>query len=253
MNAIDIVSPYLAKFLFIFLRASLVLMLLPFFGNQNMPAQFKIGFIVALSVVLTPVVKFDVHQGAVPFLVMREIVFGLLLGLAARFVFFGIEMAGHLMSNAMGLSIATSFDPEMGQSTAVSSIYGILAMLIFLAMDAHHDLIYIFVRSYELAPVGSIEVRNLAPEAIAITGRIFMVAMKLSAPVVIIMVLTNLLLGFLSKAAPQMNVFFVGFPVYVVVGFTVMILGLPVFAQVSGTFFSDIENEMVRIIGMAKG
>lgn len=244
---------YLPNFLFIMMRAGIFLSMIPFFSSKNLPPQFKIGFLLALSLILTPVVEFKVGEASLPLLVMREFIFSLVLGLSVRFVFLAFEMAGQIMSNAMGLSIATVFNPEMGQSTEIARLQGILAMLFFLAMDAHHDLIFIFVKSYELVPAGQINLQALMPEGIALIGKVFVIGIKLAAPVTIGTVIVNLLLGFLYKAAPQMNIFFVSMPVHLALGFVIMLLSIPIFVHVLGGYFGDIRFEMTRIISLAKG
>ncbi len=249
----DIIGPYIANFMFIFLRAGIVIGMLPFLGSRNVPAQFKIGLVVAIALVLAPVIDFKVAQADIPSLVMREIILGIALGLVARFVFLAVDMAGQVMSNAMGLSLATVFNPEVGHSTEIAQVFGIITMLIFLAMDAHHDLIYIFVRSYEWLPAGHVAISNIAAEVISIGGMIFLLAVKISAPVVISMLISSLLLGFLYKAAPQMNIFFIGYPIYLFVGFIVILMSMPVMVTVIGNHFSVMKDEMVKIISLARG
>jgi flagellar biosynthetic protein FliR len=252
----DIFEKYIYNFLFILLRAGIVVSLLPFFGSKNFPAQFKIGFIIAIALILTPIVELNISQTGIPLTVMHEVVVGITLGLTARFIFFAVEMAGQVASNAMGLSIATVFNPDFGQSTEIARLYGMMAMLIFLAMDAHHDLIYVFVKSYEWLPgehINIITIQNLVTEVVSVSGKIFLIALKISAPVVIAMLISHLLLGFIYKAAPQMNIFFIGYPVYIFVGFIVILIGIPVFTHVIGGYLNGIKDEMIRIIAIARG
>ncbi len=248
----EIMIPYVQNFLIILLRVSIFFVLLPFFGSRNLPAQFKIGFIVALAFILTPIVEIPHLQTSIPSLVIREVLLGIVLGLTARLIFFAVETAGQIMAGVMGLSIASSFNPEMGQSTELARIYGMLAMLIFLSLDAHHDLIYIFVKSYEWIPSGQIHINNLIPQIISEGSRMFVIALKLSAPIVIIMLITNLLMGFLSKAAPQMNVFFIGYPLFIFVGFLVIFISIPIFINVLGNYMGNIKNDMQGIIAIGR-
>ncbi|MBI4688383.1 MAG: flagellar biosynthetic protein FliR [Nitrospirae bacterium] len=252
MGNIEIFSKYIPNFLFILLRTSIFVSMLPFFGSKNFPMQFKVGFALSLALIITPVVSFEISENNIPILITKEILLGITLGLAVRFVFMAIEVAGQMASNAMGFSIATVFNPEMGQSTEISRLYGIAAMLLFLAMDAHHDLIYVFVRSYEILPAGQINVKDLMQEGILLVGKMFVIALKICAPAVVGMVIVSLLLGFVYKAAPQINIFFVSFPIYIYVGFLIMFLSAPVFANVTGGYFNEIKNEMQRIIAIAK-
>ncbi|NWF53070.1 MAG: flagellar biosynthetic protein FliR, partial [Nitrospirae bacterium] len=149
--------------------------------------------------------------------------------------------------------ISSIFDPEIGQSAELAKLYGVLTMLIFLSLDAHHDIIYVLVRSYEWLPSGYLNMKYLVAEVVSVTGRVFLVAIKISAPVIVSMLITHLLLGFLYKAAPQMNIFFVGFPVYIFVGFVVILISIPTFVHLIGSYIDGIEEEMIKIISLAKG
>jgi len=249
----DSFAHYIPNFFFILLRAGIVLGMLPVFGSANFPPQFRIGLAVAVALILAPVVDLSVPKIPIPAVVMREVLFGMIFGLAARFVFYAVDMAGQVMSNATGISMAQSFNPEIGQSTELSSLYSIITMLLFLTMDAHHDLIALFVKSYEWLPLGTINALGLLTAGVGFVTKIFVIALKISAPVIIIMLLTNLLLGFIYKAAPQMNVFFVGYPLYLFLGFLVMLMSLPVFAYVMGGYFSSIPEEMGRVLLLMKG
>lgn len=249
---IDSIAKLVPNFLFILLRAGIVLMMLPFFNSTIFPAQFRIGIAVAIALVLAPVAEFHLAQASIAAIVVREVMFGMILGFAARFIFYALEMAGHMISSATGLSMATIFNPEVGASTDISQLYSIIATLIFFATDAHHDLIAVFVKSYEWLPVGTVNVAGLLTAGVSFASKMFVIALKLSAPVAIVMLITNVLLGFIYRAVPQMNVFFVGQPVYLFVGFLTMILCLPVFATVMGGYFSGIKDEMGRVIFLMK-
>jgi flagellar biosynthetic protein FliR len=248
----ELFNQYIPTFLFILLRAGIVVSLFPLIGSKTAPTQFRIGLAVAAALVLTPVVPPVAYsREMIAPLVIREVLFGIAIGGTARFVFLAIDMAGQLMSNAMGLSIATVFNPEVGPSTEVAQLFGMIAMLVFLSTDAHHDLIALFVRSYELAPAGQIDAGVLVRSVITAGAGLFVIAVKISAPVVVVMLMTNLLLGFVAKAAPQMNVFFVGYPVYLFVGFLVMLLGVPVFVHEAGQSFARARDEILRMIAGA--
>jgi flagellar biosynthetic protein FliR len=252
MQDIASFSPYMHKFLLVLLRAGIFMSMLPFFGSKNFPAMFKIGLSVAFAAVLSPVVQVDFTNISVPLLVMREIALGIILGASVRGIFFAVDMAGQLISHSMGLSIATVFNPEIGQSTEVARLYGIIAMLIMLAVDAHHELISVFVRSYEWLPVGQIDVRDLILKTVSSGSKIFIIALKISAPVMLGMLIINILLGFLYKAAPQINIFFMSFPLFLALGFLIMLISVPVFVKVFTGQFGDMRAEMFRILAAAR-
>lgn len=252
MPGADISSETVVRFLLVLLRSSLFFSFLPILGSKTLPTLFRIGLAVAFALFLTPFVNFRAGENDIPILVFREIVLGMTLGLAVRFVFFGIETAGQMISDSMGLSIASTFNPEMGQSTDVSKLMAVLATLLFLATDTHHDLIAIFVRSYDLVPAGSADIKALVGEGVALIGRIFVIAVKLAAPVVVGIVTTNLLLGFVYKATPQINIFFISLPLYIGIGFLILFLAIPAYVVAIGGSFGEIRTEMGRVVGMAR-
>jgi flagellar biosynthetic protein FliR len=251
MPGADILSLYFPRFLLVLLRSSVFFAFLPILGSNSLPGRFRIGLAIAIAALLTPVVAFKAAEDAVAVLVVREVLFGMVLGLAVRFVFFAIEIAGQMMSDAMGLSIATVFNPEMGQTAGVSQLLTIMATLLFLATDAHHDLIALFVRSYDLLPAGGSDIPSLVGEAVSLVGRIFVLAVKLGTPVVVGMVTLNILLGFMVKATPQINIFFISFPLFIGIGFLILLMALPAYLAAFGGSFGEIRAEMARVIGMA--
>lgn len=248
----DISSGYVVRFLLVLLRSSLFFSFLPILGSKTLPALFRIGLAVAFALFLTPIVNVRAGENDIPILVFREIVLGMTLGLAVRFVFLGVEIAGQMISDSMGFSIATIFNPEMGQSTEISRLMTVFATLLFLVTDAHHDLIAIFVRSYDLVPAGSVDVNALVREGVALIGRTFVIALKLGAPVVVGIISTNLLLGFVYKATPQINIFFISLPLYIGIGFLLLFLAVPAYVVAIGGSFGEIRTEMGRVIGMAR-
>lgn len=247
------VSRFAGNFLLILLRAGIFMSLLPVIGAKQLPAQFRIGLAVFMSLLLTPVVNVSVAESSIALLVIKEMIVAAALGLTVRFVFLAINMAGTFMSYAMGLSMARVFNPEVGQDTLVAEIYGVFTMLIFLSLDAHHDLIYVFVKSFELLPAGQFRPDPLLPEIVSMGTGLFVLALKVSAPVIVGLLIVHLLSGFLYKAAPQMNIFFITLPLNILLGIVLMLLSIPVFEHVLGISFSDLRAEMSRLIIMTKG
>ncbi|HTF99340.1 MAG TPA: flagellar biosynthetic protein FliR [Nitrospirota bacterium] len=242
------VNKLIPNFLIILLRASIVLNMLPFLGSTSFPAQFRIGTAVAVALVLTPVLEFQAPKASIAAVAGREVLFGMIFGFAARFVFYAVDTAGQVISNATGMSMATIINPEIGQSTEISQLLSIIATLVFFAVDAHHELILLFVKSFEWVPAGTASVSGVMSACVPLATQLFILAIKLSAPVLIIMLSTNILLGFVSKAAPQMNVFFVGYPVYLFLGLFTMLVCLPAYTYVLGRYFQGIPEELGRVM-----
>jgi flagellar biosynthetic protein FliR len=253
LELVEMFSGYIPNFLFLLLRAGVFMALMPYFGSKSLPAPFKIGAAVAIALVLTPVVQFEIAEGSIPLIVFREVVFGLALGFTVRFVFYAVDLAGQAVSYSMGLAVATSFNPEFGQTAEVAMLQSSLAALFFFAMDAHHDLIYVFVKGYEFLPAGQADIRGLMEFVIMLGSKIFLIGLKIAAPVVTGMLVTSILLGFIYKAAPQINIFFVSFPIYIFLGFLLLLLSVPVFAYVLGGYFGELREEMQRVFEIARG
>jgi flagellar biosynthetic protein FliR len=222
-------------------------------GAKQLPAQFRIGLAVFIALLLTPVVTMNIAENNIPLLVLKEMIIAAALGLTVRFIFLAVNMAGTFMSYGMGLSMARVFNPEVGQDTLIAQIYGILTMLLFLSLDAHHDLIFVFVKSFEVLPAGQLHASPLLPKVVSMGSGLFVLALKIAAPVVVGLLIVQLLSGFLYKAAPQMNIFFITLPLNILLGILLMMLSIPVFEHVLGIRFSDMREEMSRIIMMARG
>ncbi len=253
LNNPEAVSREITAFLLILLRVGIFINLFPVFGGRQLPLQFRAGLSVFIALLLTQVVNLEIAENRIPMIIVREIFIGVALGLTVRFVFLAVNMAGTFISQTIGMSIATIFNPEMGQSTQISEAYGIMAMLIFLAMDAHHDLIFVFVKSFELLPVGQLRIEPVISQVLSMGTGLFVLGLKIGAPVMVGILVTYLLSGFLYKVAPQMNIFFVIMPLNIFLGFLLIILSIPVFQYVMKIEFSNLRDEMIRLIMMAKG
>lgn len=244
------VSGEIARFLMIFLRISIFMAMMPIFSSQNSPVQFKMGMAVAFALVITPVVNFELGNTPIALVIMKEIVISMLLGGIGYMVFTGVNMAGQIMSNSMSLAIATSFDPEFGQSAEMSRLLEAVVTLLFFIMNAHQDMIYIFVKSFELIPPGQIKMNNLMIAGMFGGAKLFVMAIKVGAPVMVGLLMANLLLGFLYKAAPQVNIMFVSFPIFILLGMVLLISGMPAFLHIMGGYINDIKNNMYNVLVM---
>jgi len=248
-----VLTKYFSNFLILLIRLGVILFLLPFFSGKQFPRQFKVGLVIVLAYILSPVISMEIKTIALPAIIIQELLLGLTIGFAVRFIFIAVELAGTLISDAVGMSIATLFNPEMEQSTEISTLMSFMAMLLFLAMDLHHDLIYLIVKSYEIIPVTHIRIDNLLVKGISLGSQVFALAIKIAAPVLVGMIIVNILMGFIYKAAPQVNIFFVSMPIYVLVGFLILMLSTPLLINFLGGRFYGLREEINRIVFIAKG
>ncbi|MEW6669178.1 MAG: flagellar biosynthetic protein FliR [Thermodesulfobacteriota bacterium] len=211
-------------FFWVFLRVTVLLFLLPLFGARGFPTLWKVGVSFVIALVLTPVVPLpktfpetvqDVLMG-----VFSEVVMGVCLGFGARLLLASVQLAGQFMSFQMGFSMAGAIDPqEGGQSTTLSQFLYIFTVLLFLAMDGHHLFLTALARSFALVPPCAFAPKpGLARIVIQSSGQMFLVALKISAPILIALFLSNLCLGIVARTVPQVNILMIGFPLNISIG-----------------------------------
>ena len=166
---------------------------------------------------------------AIPVLI-QQILVGVAMGFSMRLVFAAFEMAGDLLGLQMGLAFAQFIDPARGMQTPlIGSFLGVLAMLTFLVIDGHLLVIAAVVQSFELIPI-SANLSVVNSQSIALAGSImFMLALQISLPVMAAVLISNIVLGILARAAPQLNVMSIGFSITIGVGLWILWVSLPYF------------------------
>ena len=205
----------------------------PLFGNTAVPVSIKVTLGVLLAAIMAPAIPAlpaaDPMSMAGLLILLQELLVGLAIGFSMRIVFAAIEMAGEVSSLTMGLGFATLFDPmSSGRSSAVSQFLTLVATMVFLAANAHLVLLQALAESFVTLPVSAIPISVGAPLELARWGaRIFSAGLQLSLPIVAALLITNVALGILTRAAPQLNIFGIGFPVSLGVGLLVISLTLP--------------------------
>lgn len=226
-------SIWIAALLWPLTRILALLAAAPVFGNSAVPATVKISLGVAIAVIVAPAVPtwpaVDPLSLAGLLIVIKEMLIGLAMGFSIRIVFAAVEMAGEISSMTMGLGFATFFDPNSaGRSSAISQFLSLVATMLFLAVNGHLVLLSALVESFSTLPVSSIPVYGGGFKQLADWGgTIFSVGVQLSLPIVAALLLTNVALGILTRAAPQLNLFGIGFPITLGVGLLVVALTLP--------------------------
>ena len=248
---------WLAGFIWPFVRVLALVATDPFFGNRSVPKRVKIGLSVMLTLILSPVLGDMPHiapGSAAGMLVMvQQIMIGVSMGLTMRIVFASFEMAGHLAGLQMGLGFATFFDPQRGtQVQAVSTFTGLLALLLFLSMNGHLVVIRALAESFYVLPVSS---QGLSVKGwktlVEWGGEIFKAGLLISLPIVAALLVTNLAMGIMSRAAPQVNLFAVGFPITLGVGFFLLYLSLPYFVPLFDRLFNDGISISLQVLRQA--
>lgn len=248
-----LLSQYQA-FLFVLVRVSAILLSAPIFGSKNVPRRLKIGFSIVVSLVLLPMVGRDVvfPQTFVGLFIgmMGELLVGVALGMTVKFIFVGATMAGQFIGIQMGLGMANVLDPQsQTQISVVSTFISLMTVLLLLEVNAHHYFLISLAKSFEIIqPYGVYLSRPMLRDFLEMSSRIFVLAFQIASPVIAVLMFVYAILGILGKTVPQMNIFAVGFPVTITVGFLVLGLSLPMFVMLMKRVMENLQNDMFVIL-----
>lgn len=224
---------WLAGFFYPFVRIAALATSAPLFSHRSIPPPARIGLAVLITIVVAPTLPpaAFVSPFSAPgvLLILQQLLIGLAIGFTMQIVFAAVELAGELIGLQMGLSFATFINADSEQVPIVGSFLAVTMMLVFLSLNGHLMLIAGLVDTFGTFPVGSFH--GLAPfdaRAVVLVGReLFLLGVTLALPVVAAMLLANLALGVLTRTAPQLNLFAVGFPVTLATGLAMLSLALP--------------------------
>ena len=222
--------------LLVLARVAGLVLAAPLFGHLMVPPRVRAGLAAVLALALVPAVLAATPPPPVPTTLWElagmlavESAIGVVLGVVAQFLFAGVQLGGQLAGMQMGFGLSNLIDPQSDAHTTVVAQWDqLMALLVFLVLDVHHLLIRAVLTSFTTAPPGSLALSALdLRAATALAADLFTVAVRIAAPVLIALLLTNGALGVLARTIPQLNVFVVGFPVNAGVGLLVLGASLP--------------------------
>jgi flagellar biosynthetic protein FliR len=246
-------NTWIAAFLWPLTRIIGLISTSPLFGNASIPAQSKIVLSIFLTILIAPNVPampaMDPMSLAGLLILLQQLIIGLAMGFVMRIVFAAVEMAGEICGMTMGLGFATIFDPlSQGHSSAISQFLSLMVLLIYLATNLHLVLISSLAASFQTMPILSAPLNGGGLHQLAgWSGRIFSAGVQLSLPIVAALLITNIALGILTRAAPQLNIFGIGFPITISVGFVMIAVTLPYMATPIGNLFQEAINAIQQI------
>lgn len=248
VNAIELLA-FVASWFFSFVRIGACLMVAPVFGAGYVPARVRLVLAFAIAMLvgpLVPVPQVDLLSIASALITVQQIVIGVALGFALQIVFDAVGLAGQLLANSIGLSFAFNQDPLRGVSTpVVGQLYVLLVVLTFLALDGHLALIETLVDGLRTLPPGAGGLgANALWSLVLWSGQVVYGALAVALPGMTAMLIVNLAFGVMSRAAPTLNLFAVGFPVTLAFGLVVVLLSLPAvqsgFVRLAGEAFATL-------------
>lgn len=248
-------------FLLIFIRMTGLFVISPVFGRQNIPGYYKVGFSFLLAVVVSyniPVPDLGAYNSLIAFifLVIKEFLVGLVLGYISYLIITALYLAGQMIDMHIGFGMVSVFDPMSNiQIPVTANLYFILTMLIFVSIDGHYLLIYAISDSFTLLPIGS---RLLAGQpmidfVVHVFASVFSIGFKIAAPVTAAIIVTDVALGVISKAVPQVNVFIIGLPLKILIGLLIILFTLSAFRNIVHVLMGGMQEEMVRFLEIIRG
>lgn len=235
-------------------RASAWLVVSPPFNTRMVPVQAKMALAVALAIPVTPQVAATAPPPElVPLVIatLLQVGAGLVLGFLTQLVFAAVQAAGELVDLFAGFTIAATYDPFTNANQAVfGRFYQLLAVAILFAIDGHLMLVRGFLDSFAATPSGAPDFGSLSALLVDSLGMFFLAALEIAAPVLGALFLTEVALGLLSKAAPQMNVFTLGFPIKILLSLVLVGLTLPHLPSVVGNLVRAAVRSGTAAMGM---
>lgn len=232
------------SFLLTLTRVSLVVFLLPFFAGDYIPMLVKAALALVLTMAIWPHLSFlgslfPAHPWNIGIMVLGEMILGLVMGMCVYFIFAGIQIGGEIMGFQMGFTMMTLADPTSGnQASITSNILHMVTLLVFITMNGHLHLLRALADSFALVPPGGIHIGGaLTGDVLTLSAGMFTLAVKIAAPVIAALFMVELTLALMGRAAPQMNLLTMGFPIKIAVGFFFM-----------GIMFTTLSLHMEEII-----
>ena len=232
---------------------------IPLFGGKGVPIRIKVVLSFTMALVFFPAVRGYLHTVpddvfTLAILVVQEVLIGLSLGLLSQVIFSAVEFCGTFIGMQMGFTTASLFDPTMGTQVSVLSVLeNLLATLLFMTLEMHHVFLRAIIESYQVIPLGAWHISNeLLKFIVATTGGIFVLAIKLAAPLMASLLAATVSLGVMARIFPQMNIFMMSFPLNIGLGFIVLGITVKVFFNILSANFISLSHQITtlfRLIG----
>ena len=241
--------------LLIFLRVAAIVFSAPVLDTETVPVTFKAALAFGVSILMLPMVDTVVsirNLSLTAFVIglLSEIVIGVTIGLSVKLLFTGIQLAGQLAGYQMGFAVANVMDPStMAQIPILAQLYNLTAMLVFLAVNAHHMFFSALVESYSILPPMSIVLSaQLVEMMMRLAGNMFVVAIKVGAPLIAVLLVTTIAMGLVARTVPQIHIFVVAMPFKILLGFVFMMIVLPYLTVYLIELFSAYRLNLFELI-----
>lgn len=237
-NNVDVsaMTAAVGQFYWPLVRIGGLIMVAPVFGGAYIPTRIKAALCIVLAMIIAPGTStppaVQPFSGEAVLITVTQLLIGISIGYMILLVFNAIVVGGEAIATTMGLGYALINDPSNGvQVPIVSQFYSIFATLLWLSLDGHHALISLLNTSFVYLPVGTPIDADMIWIIIKWSSVLFIGALSIALPALAAMLSVNLIMGVMTRASPQLNIFSIGFPVTMTVGFIVILITLPVVAS----------------------
>ena len=251
-----ILSNYTYLFIIIFIRYLGIFLISPIFGSKMILSRLKVGITLLLTFITFPVLKqtysLKIPEKAILIVgdLVQELAIGFLIGFLVFLFFAAVQLAGQFIDLRMGFRIANVFDPLTGASSPVIGQFkNIMVTLIFLTINGHHKLINSIFKSFDVIPLGEVSFNNQLWQFIfRKSGDLFIIAFEIALPVMGTIFIVDVILGFLARSVPQMNIFIVGLPVKILIGFIIIFLSLHIVINYYQHGLDQVFKDIMKLI-----
>ncbi|NKI74823.1 flagellar type III secretion system protein FliR [Dickeya sp. CFBP 2040] len=257
LNSIDMIG-WFSQFFWPLVRILALISTAPIFSERAITRRVKIGLGILITIVITPGIpptSIPIFSAAGIWMLFQQILIGVMLGFTMQLAFAAVRLAGEVIGLQMGLSFATFFDPSGGPNMPVIARFmNLLALLLFLTMNGHLWLISLLVDSFHTIPIGAEPVSSNMFVALAgAGGKIFSNGLMLAMPLITLLLAINMALGLLSRLAPQLTIFAIGFPItlfagIITVGFLIFLIS-PYTEKLFGETYDLLADLLSRFLG----
>ena len=255
MISLNIPLAQLQLFFLVFLRVGAIIMFMPVFDSKSIPVFFKIALAFTTSNVLFPLLDLDPlpvlnNVYAMGIKVMGEILIGLVIGFSVKLIFAGIQLAGQLAGYQMGMALANIMDPSTSQQVPILAQFtNLFALLIFIAINAHHWFIKALTYSFQTVPPLNVNFGgSLMEHLIKMSGNMFVIGIQVGAPVIAALLVTSVAFGLIARTVPQMNVFIVAMPLKIGIGLLFLGFSLPYFSTFLEKIFGGLGQNIIIVL-----
>jgi flagellar biosynthetic protein FliR len=252
VNLFGLTQGQFETFLLVLVRVSVILYMIPIFQSAqvNVLTRFGLGLAIAFIVwhVVPPIAPLGI--GGLTAAIVAQAFVGFVFGFVAFLVFVGIQFAGEVMDLQVGFSIVNVINPLTSQNVSVLGEFELaLGSLIYLTADAHHFLIQGLGGSFNLVPLPFASIQpGLETDLMTFFAQAFFMVFQIAAPVGIALFLTNIGLALMTRVAPQLNVFAVGFPLQIIIGLSMIVISLPLLGVVLPQVFEETPRELDAVL-----